>query len=59
MERISRSRVAPAAFQWLVFPLVLGGAVAGSMRGMGPMTWWAQIRSPFRWAQIRSESAAR
>jgi hypothetical protein len=24
-----------------------------------PMTWWAQILSPFRWAKIRSESAAR
>ena len=22
-----------------------------------PMTWWAQIRSPFRWARIRRESA--
>jgi len=24
-----------------------------------PMTWWAQIKSPFRWAQIRRDSAAR
>ncbi len=23
-----------------------------------PMTWWAQIKSPFRWAQIRHESSA-
>ena len=22
-----------------------------------PMTWWAQIRSPFQWSRIRSESA--
>ncbi len=22
-----------------------------------PMTWWAQIQSPFRWAEIRNESA--
>jgi sterol desaturase/sphingolipid hydroxylase (fatty acid hydroxylase superfamily) len=34
MESTSRSRVAPGVFQWLVFPLVLGGAVAGSMQGM-------------------------
>lgn len=34
MEATSRSRVAPAAFQWLVFPVVLGGAVAGAMRAM-------------------------
>jgi len=22
-----------------------------------PMTWWAQIRSPFRWERIQRESA--
>ena len=31
METISRSRTAPAVFQWLVFPVVLGGSVAGAM----------------------------
>ena len=24
-----------------------------------PMTWWAQITSPFRWERIKVESAAR
>jgi hypothetical protein len=38
MEATSRSRVAPAAFQWLVFPVVLGGAVAGAMRAMSTGT---------------------
>ena len=23
-----------------------------------PMTWWAQMLSPFRWARIKAESAA-
>jgi sterol desaturase/sphingolipid hydroxylase (fatty acid hydroxylase superfamily) len=23
-----------------------------------PMTWWAQMLSPFRWSRIRAESAA-
>jgi sterol desaturase/sphingolipid hydroxylase (fatty acid hydroxylase superfamily) len=35
---MSARRPAPAAFQWLVFPLVLGGAVAGSMQGMAKGT---------------------
>ena len=35
---MSRRRTAPAAFQWMIFPVVLGGAVAWSMRLMATGT---------------------